>query len=96
MVGTLLRMMTPGAYEDRQNLYTRLLGLRVTAIVLFVFMGSAFWALQVLNAPSIQSAPRTITPARFRCWRLAASCSIATAKFWSTIAARSAWPSRGS
>jgi penicillin-binding protein 2 len=45
----MLRMMTPGAYEDRQSLYTRLLGMRVTAIVLFVFMGSAFWVLQVLQ-----------------------------------------------
>ena len=45
----MLRMLTPGAYEDRQSLYTRLIGLRVTAIVLFVLMGSAFWVLQVLQ-----------------------------------------------
>ena len=54
----MLRMMTPGAYEDRQNLYTRLLGLRVTAIVLFVFMGSAFWALQVLTMCRVFRARR--------------------------------------
>ncbi|HUR19615.1 MAG TPA: penicillin-binding protein 2, partial [Vicinamibacterales bacterium] len=45
----MLRMLTPGAYEDRQSLYTRLLGLRVAAIVIFLLMASAFWALQVLQ-----------------------------------------------
>ena len=42
-------MLVPGAYEDRQNLETRLLGLRVAAIVIFVLMAAAFWVLQVLQ-----------------------------------------------
>jgi penicillin-binding protein 2 len=45
----MLRMMTPGAYEDRQSLYSRLLGLRVSAIVVFILIASAFWVLQVLK-----------------------------------------------
>ena len=50
----MLRMLTPGAYEDRQSLYTRLLGLRVTAIVLFVLMGSAFWVWVRSRAPVLE------------------------------------------
>ena len=45
----MLRMMTPGAYEDRKSLYTRLTGLRVAAIVIFVLIAAAFWVLQVLQ-----------------------------------------------
>jgi len=42
-------MLSPGAYEDRQNLQTRLVGLRVAAVVVFALMAAAFWVLQVLQ-----------------------------------------------
>ncbi len=42
-------MLSPGAYEDRQNLQTRLAGLRAGVVVVFVFLVVAFWVLQVLQ-----------------------------------------------
>jgi penicillin-binding protein 2 len=42
-------MLTPGAYEDRQNLQVRLVGLRVGILVVFVLIAIAFWVLQVLQ-----------------------------------------------
>lgn len=42
-------MLTPGAYEDRQNMQMRLAGLRVAAVVVFALMAAAFWVLQVLQ-----------------------------------------------
>jgi penicillin-binding protein 2 len=42
-------MLSTGAFEDRQNLQTRLVGLRVATIVIFVLMAAAFWVLQVLQ-----------------------------------------------
>ncbi|MEO6222398.1 MAG: penicillin-binding transpeptidase domain-containing protein, partial [Vicinamibacterales bacterium] len=42
-------MLNPGAYEDRQHLQARLVGLRVAAVVIFVLMAAAFWVLQVLQ-----------------------------------------------
>lgn len=42
-------MLTPGAFEDRQNLQVRLVGIRVGIIVLFLLLAVAFWMLQVLN-----------------------------------------------
>ena len=42
-------MLTPGAYEDRQSLQSRLLGFRVGIVLLFVLFGVAFWTLQVLQ-----------------------------------------------
>jgi len=42
-------MLTPGAYEDRQNLQLRLVGFRVGIVVAFVLLLVAFWMLQVLQ-----------------------------------------------
>jgi penicillin-binding protein 2 len=45
-------MLSPGAfgaYEDRQNLQARLMGLRVASVVFFAFLAVAFWVLQVLQ-----------------------------------------------
>lgn len=42
-------MLTPGAYEDRQNLQTRLVGLNVATVVIFGLLAVAFWVLQVLQ-----------------------------------------------
>lgn len=42
-------MLTPGAYEDRQNLQGRLVGFRVGVVILFVALAIAFWMLQVLQ-----------------------------------------------
>lgn len=42
-------MLTPGAYEDRQSLHVRLIGMRVGVVVLFVALAVAFWTLQVLK-----------------------------------------------
>ncbi len=42
-------MLTPGAYEDRQNLQLRLVGFRVGAVVAFLLLAVAFWMLQVLQ-----------------------------------------------
>ena len=42
-------MLTPGAYEDRVNLQSRLMVLRVGAIVAFVLLAVSFWLIQVLQ-----------------------------------------------
>jgi len=42
-------VLTPGAYEDRQSLHVRLIGVRVGVVVLFVALAVAFWTLQVLQ-----------------------------------------------
>jgi penicillin-binding protein 2 len=42
-------MLTPGAYEDRQNLQLRLIGLRIGVVVVFIALAVAFWRLQVLQ-----------------------------------------------
>jgi len=42
-------MLTPGAYEDRQNLQARLTGLRIGAVVVFACLAAAFWVLQVVQ-----------------------------------------------
>jgi len=42
-------MLTPGAYEDRQNLQGRLIGFRVGVVVAFLLLAVAFWMLQVLQ-----------------------------------------------
>jgi penicillin-binding protein 2 len=42
-------MLTPGAYEDRQNLQVRLIGFRVGIVVVFLLLAVAFWMLQVLQ-----------------------------------------------
>lgn len=42
-------MVSPGAYEDRQSLQTRLIGLRIAAVVLFVLIAGAFWVLQIVE-----------------------------------------------
>lgn len=42
-------MLTPGAFEDRQSLQGRLIGLRVGVVVLFLLLAVAFWTLQVLQ-----------------------------------------------
>lgn len=42
-------MLTAGAYEDRQNLQLRLIGLRVGAVVVFLLLTAAFWRLQILH-----------------------------------------------
>ena len=42
-------MLTPGAYEDRQHMQTRLVGLRVVVCAVFVLLAMAFWNLQVLQ-----------------------------------------------
>lgn len=42
-------MLTPGAYEDRQHMQTRLIGLRVLVCAVFVLLAMAFWNLQVLQ-----------------------------------------------
>ncbi len=42
-------MLTPGAYEDRQSLQWRLVGLRVSIVVVFLLLAVAFWILQVLQ-----------------------------------------------
>jgi len=42
-------MISPGAYEDRQNLQTRLVWFRIGAIAIFVLMAGVFWVRQVLQ-----------------------------------------------
>jgi penicillin-binding protein 2 len=42
-------MLTPGAYEDRQSLQTRLVVLRVGAFLAFGFLAVSFWLLQVVQ-----------------------------------------------
>jgi len=42
-------MLNPGAYEDRQNLQVRLVGLRVGILVVLVLIAIVFWVLQVLQ-----------------------------------------------
>ncbi len=42
-------MLTPGAFEDRQSLQVRLVGLRVGIVVVFLLLAVAFWMLQVLQ-----------------------------------------------
>jgi penicillin-binding protein 2 len=41
-------MLSPGAYEDRVNLQTRLIVLRVGAVVAFGLLAVGFWLIQVL------------------------------------------------
>lgn len=58
----MLRLLNPGAYEDRQSLYARLMGLRVASIVVFIFISAAFWVLQVLQyAEHLERAQRNHT-----------------------------------
>ncbi len=40
-------MLTPGAFEDRRSLLTRLTVLRAGAVVIFTVLAVAFWTLQV-------------------------------------------------
>lgn len=47
-------MLTPGAYEDRQHMQTRLVGLRVVVCAVFVLLAMAFWNLQVLQFQSLR------------------------------------------
>ncbi|MCC7185656.1 MAG: penicillin-binding protein 2, partial [Acidobacteria bacterium] len=42
-------MLTPGAYEDRQHMQVRLIGLRIVTFAVFVLLAIAFWNLQVLQ-----------------------------------------------
>ncbi len=42
-------MLSPGAWEDRRNLESRLLGLRVMAIVVFGGLLVSFWLVQVVQ-----------------------------------------------
>ncbi len=42
-------MLSPGAYEDRQSLQLRLIGLRAAIVIVFVALAVAFWLLQVLQ-----------------------------------------------
>ncbi len=42
-------MLTPGAYEDRQNLQSRLFAFRVGIVLSFVLLAVTFWTLQVLQ-----------------------------------------------
>ena len=42
-------MLSPGGYDDRQSLQTRLIGLNVVIVVIFALMAAAFWVLQVLQ-----------------------------------------------
>ena len=42
-------MLTQGAFEDRRELQSRLLILRVVAVVLFLALAVAFWLLQVVQ-----------------------------------------------
>jgi len=42
-------VLTPGAYEDRVNLQTRLLVLRIGAIAAFGVLAISFWLIQVLQ-----------------------------------------------
>ena len=45
----VVAMMNPGAFEDRREMQTRLMALRVMAIVCFILLASAFWILQVVQ-----------------------------------------------
>ena len=42
-------MLSPGAFEDRREMQTRLMALRVMAILCFIFLAFAFWILQVVQ-----------------------------------------------
>lgn len=42
-------MLSPGAYEDRQNLQLRLVGLRVGIVAVFALIAGVYWVLQVLQ-----------------------------------------------
>lgn len=42
-------MLNPGAFEDRRELHTRLMALRVIFIVVFLLLLGAFWTLQVVQ-----------------------------------------------
>jgi penicillin-binding protein 2 len=42
-------MLTRGAYEDRQNLQSRLLALRIIVVLVFAVLAVGFWVLQVVN-----------------------------------------------
>ncbi len=45
----MVRPDASGAFSDRQNTESRLVGLRAISLVLFVFLAVAFWVLQVLQ-----------------------------------------------
>ena len=42
-------MLNPGAFEDRREMQTRLLALRILSIVVFLLLAFAFWILQVVQ-----------------------------------------------
>jgi penicillin-binding protein 2 len=42
-------MMNPGAFEDRREMQTRLMAMRVISIFCFILLASAFWILQVVQ-----------------------------------------------
>ena len=42
-------MLNPGAFEDRREMQTRLMAMRVISIFCFILLASAFWILQVVQ-----------------------------------------------
>ena len=42
-------MLNPGAFEDRREMQTRLMAMRVLSIFCFILLASAFWILQVVQ-----------------------------------------------
>jgi len=45
----VVAMLNPGAFEDRREMQTRLMAMRVLSIFCFILLASAFWILQVVQ-----------------------------------------------
>src|SRR6187397_948494 len=45
----VVAMLNPGAFEDRREMQTRLMAMRVISIFCFILLASAFWILQVVQ-----------------------------------------------